>query len=171
MFDSWLRSPLEALVREALREVAVRSDATIVVGDAALAKALIGAGYASRAAAVSARAAKHLPPLVAGAAHALVLADHSLAALVGVGAGGADGAARLAEWIRVVRPGGRIVLVDRCTLDKASARALCAGLGEIEQRSSGRTVITSGVVSLWSPLLSAAGLATSLPSAQGNSVG
>ena len=146
MFDSWLRSPLVAVVREALGAVALRGDDTIVVGDAALAKALIVAGHASRAAAVSARAAKHLPALIEGSAQALVLADHSLAALVGVGAGGSDGAARLVEWVRVVRPGGRIVLVDRCPLEKASARALCAGLGEIEHRSSGRTVITSGVV-------------------------
>ncbi|MBP9089180.1 MAG: hypothetical protein KBG15_23870 [Kofleriaceae bacterium] len=146
MFDSWLRSPLVAVVRDALGEVALRGEHTLVVGDAALAKALIGAGHASRAAAVSARAAKYLPALVAGSAQALVLADHSLAALVGFGAGGSDGAARLAEWVRVVQPGGRIVLIDRCDLGKASGRALCAGLGEIEQRSSGRTVITSGVV-------------------------
>ena len=146
MFDSWLRSPLVAVVREALGDVALRGEHTIVVGDAALAKALIGAGHASRAAAVSPRAAKHLPALVEGSAHALVLGDQSLAALVGVGAGGSAGAAQLLEWVRVVRPGGRIVLVDRCSLEKASARALCAGLGEIEQRSSGRMVITSGVV-------------------------
>jgi len=146
MFDSWLRSPVVAVVREALGPAAHQAERVIVVGDAGLAKALIAAGHASRAAAVSARAAKHLPALVAGTATALDLTTHSLAALVGVGAGGADGTAQVAEWVRTVAPGGRVVLVDRCAPALASKRALCAGLGEIEQRVSGRTVVTSGVV-------------------------
>ena len=146
MFDSWLRSPVVAVVREALGPAANQADRVIVVGDAGLAKALIAAGHASRAAAVSARAAKHLPALVEGTANALDLATDSLTAVIGVGAGGVDGTARVAEWVRTVAPGGRVVLVDRCAPAQASARALCAGLGEIEQRVSGRTVVTSGIV-------------------------
>lgn len=146
MFDSWLRSPVVAVVREALGPAALQAERVIVVGDAGLAKALIAAGHASRAAAVSLRAAKHLPALVEGTAAALDLPAHSLAAVIGVGAAGADGTARLAEWMRTVAPGGRVVLVDRCAPAQASTRALCAGLGEIEQRVSGRTVVTSGIV-------------------------
>jgi hypothetical protein len=47
---------------------------------------------------------------------------------------------------RVVRDGGVIVFVDKGDAVEASRRALCAGLVEIEQRTAGRTIVTSGRV-------------------------
>jgi hypothetical protein len=67
-------------------------------------------------------------------------------ALVGFGAAGKDGEGLVDEWSRVVRDGGTLVLVDRVPPANSSAVALCAGLADIAQRTSGRDVITSGVV-------------------------
>lgn len=79
---------------------------------------------------------------------ALPIAAHSLGALVGFDAGQrSDWSPVLAEWARVVRPGGAVVLVDRTSPSELSRRALCAGLMELEQRQSGRTFVTSGQVS------------------------
>jgi SAM-dependent methyltransferase len=157
MFDSWLRSAVVGLVRDALiqqRRGAAASTPSIdtsmvlVVGDAGLAKALIQAGTAGQAAAISARAAKRINHVVAGTALALELPDAVLTAVVAVAGPSLaiDGQALLQEWTRVVRVGGKVVLVDRGDRLRASMRLLCAGLLEIEQRSSGRTVITSGIV-------------------------
>lgn len=82
-----------------------------------------------------------------GSPSALPLADGTLAALVGAGAGETpDGARLLAEWTRAVRHGGAVVLVDRAPREVLTRRALCAGLREIEQRMAGRLVVTSGLV-------------------------
>jgi hypothetical protein len=93
---------------------------------------------------LSPRAAKR----VAGAIPDLsTLADASLAAVVGVDVALAgDWQATLAQWKRVVRDGGAIVMVDRGHAAEASRRALCAGLSELEQRRAGRMVVTSGLV-------------------------
>ena len=53
----------------------------------------------------------------------------------------------LRAWTRVVRDGGAIVFVDRGHAPEASRRALCSGLTELEQRRSGRIIVTSGLVS------------------------
>ena len=67
--------------------------------------------------------------------------------LGGVGALTADAASpKLAEWMRVVRPGGGVVLVDRVARTQATRLALCAGLTELEQRAAARAVVTSGKV-------------------------
>ena len=66
------------------------------------------------------------------------LGDKTLAAVIG--------ADMTSDWVRVVRDGGVIVLVDRGHAAEASRRALCAGLMEIEQRHAGRVVVTSGRV-------------------------
>jgi len=58
-----------------------------------------------------------------------------------------DWEAALREWTRVVRDGGAIIFVDRGHASEASRRALCSGLTELEQRRSGRLVVTSGLVS------------------------
>ncbi len=70
----------------------------------------------------------------------LPLADGALAALVGTGAD----ATALAAWTRAVRDGGLLVLVDRVAPEEHTRRAICAGLVDIEQRTAGRHVITSG---------------------------
>ena len=57
----------------------------------------------------------------------------------------------MAGWARLVRDGGVLVLVDRGAPAVASRRALAAGVTDLEQRSAGRMVITSGVVSALLP--------------------
>ena len=120
-----------------------------VVGHAKLAGALAAARLGDAPLDVipvglSARAARKLP-------HALddtsTIAPRTLAAVVGVDVATDDTwADTVAAWSRVVRDGGAIVLVDRGHAAEASRRALCAGLGELEQRHAGRSVITSGLV-------------------------
>jgi len=74
---------------------------------------------------------------------ALPLADGALAALVGTGAADVE---TLAAWSRTVRQGGVLVLVDRVAPEEHTRRALCAGLVDLEQRTAGRHVVTSGRV-------------------------
>ncbi|MEZ4361256.1 MAG: hypothetical protein R3B48_13815 [Kofleriaceae bacterium] len=94
-----------------------------------------------------ARVARKLDGLLRGPAAAIPLEDGALDALVGVGALTADPASpKLAEWMRVVRPGGGVVLVDRVARTQATRLALCAGLTELEQRAAARAVVTSGRV-------------------------
>lgn len=84
---------------------------------------------------------------VYGLAHALPLADRVVTAVVGFGSVNSDAQSTLvSEWSRVIGEGGTLVLVDRVAAGKSSAAALCGGLAEIRQRTSGRDVITSGVV-------------------------
>jgi hypothetical protein len=52
--------------------------------------------------------------------------------------------ADLAGWTAAVKGGGVLVLVSRGAREDASRRALCAGLVEIQQRTAGRSVVTSG---------------------------
>lgn len=98
-----------------------------------------------------ARAARKLEGVVTGAPAQLPVGDGELAAVVGVGALAPEHATTvhrlLGEWVRAVRDGGAVVLVDRAARTLATRRALCAGLTEIEQRSSGRAIVTSGLVS------------------------
>lgn len=73
--------------------------------------------------------------------------DGSLAGVVGFGAGAReDWAALLADWSRGLGDGGALVLVDRAPAAEVSRRALCGGLAEIQQRRTGRTWVTSGLV-------------------------
>ena len=74
---------------------------------------------------------------------ALPLADGALVALIGAGA--ADAAA-IAAWTRALRDGGVLVLVDRIAPEEHTRRALCAGLLDLEQRTAGRQIVTSGRV-------------------------
>jgi hypothetical protein len=108
--------------------------AIAVIGHAKLATALAAAGRTVTPVGLTARAAKKL---------AGVLADTST-----IDAQSLDAwRDTLGKWTRVVRDGGTVVLVDRGHAAEASRRALCAGLMELEQRTVGRAVITSGLVS------------------------
>jgi hypothetical protein len=80
---------------------------------------------------------------VEGRADALPFEAGELAAIVGHAA---DGWPALAEWRRVVRPGGAIAMLDRGEPTEPARRALCAGLTAIGQRQVGRTLVTSGRV-------------------------
>ncbi|MFH0902237.1 MAG: hypothetical protein V2A73_16515 [Pseudomonadota bacterium] len=78
--------------------------------------------------------------------YSLPLRDGASSALVGNVADGTTDAF-LAEWTRVIRDGGAIVLVGRTAPEEAARLALCAGLIALEQRACGRaTFVTSGLV-------------------------
>ncbi len=122
-----------------------------VLGDLRLARRLAGAGrdvvYIGAIARGLKRARIHA---LAGLPGALPLGDGAVGAVV------AGGPAQhepweplLAEWCRAVAPGGVVVVLDRGAPAELSRRALCGGLTAIEQRSAGRTVITTG---RWRPL-------------------
>lgn len=148
MLDGLFVTPAATAVAEALASAGVPADgatgATIaVVGHARLAAAL-AAGRDVIPVGISARAAKKLPRNLPDLSS---LAAGSLAAVVGVDLATDDAwADTLRAWARLVRDGGAIVFVDRGHAQEASRRALCAGLGELEQRRAGRAVITSGLV-------------------------
>lgn len=136
-------APAISAVREAL--ASARADGPIaVVGNAKLATAL-GAERDVIPVGLSVRAAKKLPRAIPSLD---TVEPASLAAVVGVElAVNADWPKTIERWSRVVRDGGAIVIVDRGKPYDASRRALCGGLAEIEQRQSGRAVVTSGLVS------------------------
>jgi poly(3-hydroxybutyrate) depolymerase len=131
-----------------------------VVGDVALGRALLA--VARRAASTGrpqsnrtisivaepgARVARTLREVVIGSQSEIPVPDRAFAALVGVGSmSSAHSSARLTEWVRTVDRGGLLVLVDRVPGTVATRQLLCAGVTEIEQRRSGRVVVTSGVV-------------------------
>ena len=132
MLDGLFVAPAVTAIREAL---AGEDGKVAVIGNAKLATALAESREVV-AVGIAARAAKRLP----GALEDLSsVADRSLAGVIGVEPGA------LRQWLRVVRDGGRVVLVDRDAAE-ASRCVLCAGLTEIEQRHAGRVVVTSGVV-------------------------
>ena len=122
-----------------------------VVGDARLARRLSVAGRDVLCVAESDRGLKRAGvEVVTGAADSLPLPDGSVGAVVvsGLAAPG-PWEPLLAEWCRVVMPGGVVVVVDRAAAPELGRRALCGGLTAIEQRTAGRTVITAG---RWHPL-------------------
>ena len=122
-----------------------------VLGDVRLARRLGDAGRDILYIGPPARGLKRARGLVVvGSPGVLPLADGVLAALV------ASGVVELEMWepflaecCRVVEPGGMVVVVDRRAPAELARRTLCAGLTAIEQRSTGRTVITAG---RWHPL-------------------
>ena len=128
-------------VRAALAS-ANASGPVVVVGDAKLGKALRAEGVTTIV--VAAKPPRGVPDAVTGTVDKIPLADGAAAACVGVGASARAGA--LAEWCRVVRDGGAVVIVDRRPPVETTRVALCAGLTELEQRAAGRVTITSGLV-------------------------
>lgn len=138
-------TPAVSAITAALSSAPAAAEGTVaVIGHAKLAGALAATRDVIPVG-LSARAAKKLPRAIADLSGA---APASLAAVVGVElAAIEDWEATLAAWSRVVRDGGAIVIVDRGHPHEASRRALCGGLSEIEQRTAGRAVITSGLVS------------------------
>ena len=142
MLDGLFVTPAVTAIIEALASAKAEGQLA-VVGHAKLATALAAVREVIPVA-ISARAAKKLPQAIADLS---TIAPASLAAVIGVDlATAADWEATLAGWSRVVRDGGAIVIVDRGHPHEASRRALCGGLCEIEQRTAGRTVVTSGLV-------------------------
>jgi hypothetical protein len=144
-------TPTVVAIGDALTSISAAAGSPVViavVGNARLAAAL-GASREVIPVGLSPRAAKKL---LCTARELSAIEPASLAAVVGV-----DLAVEIAweealrGWSRVVRDGGAIVFVDRGHAHEASRRALCGGLTEIEQRRAGRAVITSGVVSHFSP--------------------
>jgi hypothetical protein len=130
-------------VRAALASAGTEAAAkVIVVGDTKLGKALRAEGVAATV--VSAKPPRGIADAITGTPTSIPVPDGSAAALVGVS--GQSGHAALAEWCRIVRDGGAVILVDRGAPEAATRAALCAGLTEIEQRTAGRITVTSGLV-------------------------
>jgi len=169
MLAGLFRGAIAELVDEALTTALALAGAprvagdVAVVGDVALGLALrkraTGDARPSSSSAAAfaivaepgARAARKIEGVLQGTPVQLPLADGALAAVIGVGALAPESSVALhqmiREWVRVVRDGGAVVLVDRVPRPLATRHALCAGLTEIEQRASGRAVVTSGLVS------------------------
>lgn len=143
MLDGLFVGPAVQAVAEAL--VSSHADGTLaVVGHAKLAHAL-AKRQTVLAIGLTERAAKKFPGALEDLAS---VATGSLAAVIGVDVASDDAwEAALCEWTRVVRDGGAIIFVDRGHASEASRRALCSGLTELEQRRSGRLIVTSGLVS------------------------
>lgn len=142
MLESLFVPPALAAITEALTS-ARATGPVVVIGHAKLATALrptrevVAVGMTARAARQLGATLADTTTLEAGAAAAVIGADVATSEVW---------AAQLAEWTRIVRDGGVVVLVDRGHAAEASRRALCAGLTEIEQRHDGRTIVTSGLV-------------------------
>lgn len=144
MLDGLFVTPAVTAIAEALTSAQATEGTLAVVGNAKIATAL-----ATRREVIpiglSARAAKKLPTTLPDLG---TVEPRSLAAVIGIDiATIEDWPATLRAWSEVVRDGGAIIFVDRGHAAEASRRALCAGLSELEQRTAGRTVITSGLVS------------------------
>jgi hypothetical protein len=77
-----------------------------------------------------------------------VLAEPAGAAAV-VSVGSPETPAALDRLLDAVREGGVVVLVEKAAPEEASRRALCATLAELEQRSVGKLVLTSGRIRRW----------------------
>jgi hypothetical protein len=139
MLDGLFVAPSVTAIAEALAS----AKKLAVIGNAKLAAAL-APGREIVPVGLSARAAKKLTNALADLSS---IEDGALDGVVGVDVASDDGwEVALRDWKRVVRDGGVIVLVDRGRAPEASRRALCAGLGELEQRHAGRAVVTSGLV-------------------------
>lgn len=146
MFDRWLIAGAAAAVEAAIQSIApARGGAIAVVGEPRLARLLSRPG---RNVTLVAGDAKERPSSERDVAVVDALAADSYAAVVGCHVGArADWEPAIAAWSRAVVDGGGLVLVDRAPRMELSRRALCGGLAALEQRVSGRWVVTSGLVS------------------------
>jgi hypothetical protein len=168
MLSGLFRGAVAELVHEALEAAMAARPAVegmpkqriAVVGDIALGRALLAiyrrmaadlptvpARSIAIVAAPGARGTRKLEDVIPGSPTRLPVGDGEFAAVVGVGAMSSLATRQcLDEWMRTVCDGGAMVLVDRTPATLATRQALCAGLTEIEQRNSGRAVVTSGLV-------------------------
>jgi hypothetical protein len=147
MLHSLFASSAASAVTKALESACVETGSLAVIGQAKLATSLaeLGKRLDILPVAVSERAAKKMP---SACADLDVIGERSLAGVVGTDIATDDAwETTLARWKQVVRDRGVIVFIDKGHAAEASRRALCAGLGEIEQRHAGRSIITSGIVS------------------------
>lgn len=142
MLDGLFVTPAATAISEAL--TSARADGTIVViGHAKLAAAL-ATGRDVIAVGLSERAARKLRTHLADTSS---IEPRSVAAVIGPDiATHETWDTTLREWTRIVRDGGTVVLVDRGHAAEASRRALCGGLTDLQQRHTGRTILTSGLV-------------------------
>lgn len=145
MLDGLFVTPAVSAISEALASAGTKDDGRlVVVGNPKLAAALRGK-HAVTPVGMTPRAAKKLGDALADTS---ALDARSFDAVIAVDvADDQDWEAQMRAWSRVVRDGGAIILVDRGHAPEASRIALCAGLTEIEQRTAGRAVVTSGLVS------------------------
>jgi len=143
MLDGLFVTPAVTAIVEALGDA---NGKLAVIGNAKLATALADARKSSEVLPVgmTARAAKKLTNALVDLSS---LDDRSLAGVVGMDIAADDGwELTLRDWTRATRDGGVLVFVDRGHAPEATRRALCAGLTEIQQRQTGRTIVTSGLV-------------------------
>jgi hypothetical protein len=117
-----------------------------VIGPPRLARKLSRPRRPAIAIAEARRPLRNRPLAVCSAIDALPLQDQTLAAIVAVEPGRRNWRALLAAWSHPVQEGGAIVVISRLPPREMARRALCAGLGNIEQRFCGRLNITSGIV-------------------------
>lgn len=148
VLDAIFIGPTTSTVTEALQAAGARAGAVAVIGPVRLGRALADRGYeivqiVDKPRARSGAIARQLLASPAS----LPLGDGELVAVVARGAGmRQDWESLFAEWSRVVRDRGVLVLVDRAPAAEMARRALCGGLTEIEQRRTGRKVVTSGCI-------------------------
>jgi hypothetical protein len=149
MFDRWLVAGAAPAIEAALASIASARDQVVtVVADARLARALAARGRAVRLAGADPRAVRKLGRAAAQLDLVDELPPRGAGAVIACGAGERDDwEAVLASWSGAVVDGGGLVLVDRAPAIELSRRALCAGLTALEQRVSGRWLVTSGLVS------------------------
>lgn len=141
MLDGLFVTPAVTAITEALGSAGAEGRIA-VVGSPKLASALAATREVIPVG-MSARAARRLP----GAVASIDEVTGDLAAVICADiATDPAWAETLRGYCRAVRDGGAVVFVDRGHAAEASRRALCAGLGELEQRHAGRAVITSGLV-------------------------
>jgi hypothetical protein len=141
----WTWGKPAKLVAEALEaaRVGAQDGPLAVVGAPGLARLLREQGRNVVTVAASERSLKPFRGVALRAGReALPLLDGALVALVAL-----DEATDQAviEWSRSVREAGVVILLGD-EAEASSRRALCAGLVDLEQRSSGRFVATSGRV-------------------------
>jgi hypothetical protein len=145
VFDRFLSAGAAPAIAAALASIAPARDASVtVIGDARLARALASKGRAVNLHGADPRTVKKVG---AGVTVTDALPDRGAAAVIACGAGDRDDwEEQLAGWSRAVVDGGGLVLVDRAPAIELSRRALCAGLTALEQRVTGRWIVTSGLV-------------------------
>lgn len=149
VLDSLLAGPMAGTIADALTAARVGSGPVAVLGSIRLSRALAARGH--EVIHIGAKAHPRIGEVarqLQAKPDSLPLADGDLAALVVTHANARDlWDIAMPEWQRVVSDGGALILIARTAPTDATHRALCGHLADIEQRRSGRTLVTSGRVS------------------------